>query len=93
MKSEDNYEDFYKDKHLFDLSNDPKTSKFFDPVNENVIGKMKDVQKGKPIREFANLKSKAYCILLDNGKESNTAKGVDITTEFNEHKDFLFIKK
>ena len=43
IKSENVYEDFYKDKHLFDLSNYPKDSKFFDPVNEKVIGKMKDV--------------------------------------------------
>ena len=43
IKSEDVFEDFYKDKHLFDLSNYPKDSKFFDPVNEKVIGKMKDV--------------------------------------------------
>ena len=43
IKSENVYEDFYKDKHLFDLSNYPKDSKFFDTVNEKVIGKMKDV--------------------------------------------------
>ena len=45
IKSEDVYEDFYKDKHLFDLSNYPKDSKFFYPVNEKVIGKMKDVHQ------------------------------------------------
>ena len=28
-----------------------------------------------------------------NGKEPNTAKGVNITTEFSEFKDTLFIKK
>ena len=28
-----------------------------------------------------------------NGKESNTAKGVNIATEFNEFKDTLFNKK
>ena len=28
-----------------------------------------------------------------NGKESNTAKGVNITTEFSEFKDTLFIKR
>ena len=41
-KSEDVYKDFCKDKYLFDLSNYPKDSKFFDPVNEKVIGKMND---------------------------------------------------
>ena len=45
IKSEDAYEDFYKNKHLFDLSNYLKDTDFFDPVNEKVIGKMKDVHK------------------------------------------------
>ena len=30
---------FYKDKHLFDLSNYPKDSKIFDPDDEKVIVK------------------------------------------------------
>ena len=67
-------EDFYKDKHLFDLSNYPKDSKFFDPVNENVIGKMKDVHKRKPISEFIGLKWEMHCIHSDDGKESNLQK-------------------
>ena len=46
IKSEDAYEDFYKNKHLFDLSNYLKDTDFFDSVNEKVIGKMKDVHKG-----------------------------------------------
>ena len=32
-------------------------------------------------------------MLSDNGKESNTANGVNIATEFNEFKDTLFGKK
>ena len=56
IKSEDVYEDFYNNKDLFDLSNYPKDSNFFDPVNEKVIGKMKDVHKGKSIREFVGIK-------------------------------------
>ena len=72
--SEDVYEDFYKDKYLFDLSNYPKDSKFFDPVNKKVIGKMKDVHQGKPICKFVGIKSKMHSILLDDGKEFITAK-------------------
>ena len=45
IKSEDVYEEFFKHKLLFDLSNYPKDSKFFDPVNEKVIGKMKYVSE------------------------------------------------
>ena len=32
-------------------------------------------------------------MLSDDGKESNTAKGVNIATEFNEVRDTLFNKK
>ena len=32
-------------------------------------------------------------MLSDNGKESNTAKGINTATEFNEFKDTLFDKK
>ena len=42
---------------MLDLSNYPKDSKFFDPDNEKVIGKMKDELKGKIISEFVGLKS------------------------------------
>ena len=58
IKSEDVLEEFFKHKHLFDLSNYPKDSKVFDPVNEKVIGKMKDVSDGKINNEFVGLKSK-----------------------------------
>ena len=47
IKSEDVYEEFFKHKHLFDFSNYPKDSKFFDETNEKVIGKMKDESEGK----------------------------------------------
>ena len=57
IKTEDIYEDFYQDKNLFDFSDYPLDSKFFYPVNKNVIGKMKDEFKGKMISEFVGLKS------------------------------------
>ena len=40
IKTEDVYEDFYKDKNLFGFSDYPLHSKFFDPGNKKVIGKM-----------------------------------------------------
>ena len=42
LKSEDVYEEFFKHTDLFDFSNYPKDSRFFDPTNQKVIGKMKD---------------------------------------------------
>ena len=60
IKSEDVYEEFFKHKHLFDFSNYPKDSQFFDVTNKKVIGKMKDQSEGKIIDEFVGLKSKMY---------------------------------
>ena len=93
IKWKDVYEEFYKHKHLFDISNFSKDSKFFDPANKKVIGKMKDASEGKIIDEFAGLNSKIYSMKNIGGRESNTAKGVSIVTEFNEFKDTLFNEK
>ena len=92
IKSEDVYEEFFKHKHLFDFSDYPKDSKFFDPTNKTVIDKMKVVSEGKLINEFVGLKSKMYSMKNIDGKESNTAKGVNIATKFNEFKETLFNK-
>ena len=54
---------------------------------------MKDVSEGKINDEFVGLKSKMYSVKNIDGKESNTAKGVNIAIEFNEFKDTLFNKK
>ena len=82
IKSKDVYEEFFKHKHLFDFSNYPKNSKFFDETNKKVIGKMKDEFEGKIIDEFVGLKSKMHSMNNIDGKESNTAKRVNIATEF-----------
>ena len=87
IKSEDVYEEFFEYKHLFDFSNYPKDSKFFDEANTKVIGKMKDESEGKIIDEFVGLKSKIRSMKSIVRKESNMAKGVNIVTEFNEFKD------
>ena len=70
-----------------------KTQKFYDNQNEMVIGKMKVENKGISINKFVGLKPKMYSMLSDDGKESNTAKGVKIATDFNEFRDTLFNKK
>ena len=49
IKTEDVYEDFFEDKNLFDFSDYPLDSKFFDPVNKKIIGKMKEEFKGKKL--------------------------------------------
>ena len=54
---------------------------------------MKEESEAKIIDEFVGLKSKMHSMKNIDGKESNTAKGVNIATEFNEFKDTLFNKK
>ena len=81
IKSEDVYEEFFKHKYLFDFSNFLKGSKFYDIQNETVADKMKAVNKRILINKFVVLKSKVYSMLSDDGKESNTAKGVNIVTK------------
>ena len=78
---------------MFDFSNYPKNSKIFDKTNKIVIGKRKDEHEGKIIDEFVGLKPKMYSMKNIDSKESNTAKGVNIATKFNEFKDTLFNKK
>ena len=68
-------------------------SKFFDSTNKKVIGKMKDVYKGKTIGEFTGLISKMNYIRSNGGKKYSTAKGVNILIELNKYKDILFSKK
>ena len=53
---------------------------------------MKDESEGKIIDEFVGLKLKMHSMKNIDGKESNTAKQVNIATEFNEFKDTLFNK-
>ena len=81
---------FFKWKDLIDFSNYPKDSKFFDGTNKKVIGKMKDEFGGVIVDEFVGLKSKMYSTKKMDGKECNTAKGVNIATEFNKFEDVLF---
>ena len=93
IKLKDVYEEFYKWKDLFNFSNYSKDSKFFNETNKKVIGKMKDEFGGVIIIEFVGLKSKMYSLKKIDGKEHNTAKGVNIATKFDNFKDVLFNKK
>ena len=82
IKSKNVYEEFYKWKDLFDFSNYSKDSKFFNETDKKVIGKMKDEFGGVIIIGFVGLKSTTYSVKKNDDKEHNTAKGVNIATEF-----------
>ena len=47
----------YKCKELFDLSNFPKSSKYYCDENKKIVGKMKAEYDGKQILKFVGLKS------------------------------------
>ena len=66
LEAENVYEDFYKDKELFDFSNFPKDSKYYNNANNLVIGEMKDETCGIPIKGFVGLKSKMSFIKKEN---------------------------
>ena len=53
---------------------------------------MKVEYKGVLIKKFVRLKSKMHSMLSDDDKESNTAKGINTATKFNEFKDTSFNK-
>ena len=76
---------------MFDFSE--YQSKFFDPTNKKVIGKMKEKNRGILMNQYVGLQSKMHSILSENTKESNAAEGVDIAIEVNEYKYILFKKK
>ena len=65
-------------------------TKFFDPANKKVIGKMKDEFKGKIINEFVGLKSKMYSLIAADGREVKKAKGVNKNVVKSiRHKEFV----
>ena len=91
------YEDFYKDKDLFDFSDYPQDSKFFDLVNKKVIGKMKYKFKEKLVSEFLGLKSKMYSLIDEYNEENKKAKRVNKEVvkniRYKEYIHVLFNKK
>ena len=87
------YKKMYKHKELLDLSNYPKSSKYFCSDNNKVVGKMKDEYGGLLIVKFIGLKSKMYSILDENNNKKCTNKGNNAFIEFQEFYDTLFQKR
>ena len=82
------YEQYFKDKELFDFSEYPN----YCDTNKKVLGKMKDEFNGSKIDEFAELKSKMYS-LISGDWEVNKAKEVNLKLKHKEYVDLLFNKK
>ena len=93
IETEDVYEDFWKDKDLFDNSDYPENSPFYFKENKKVIGKFKDEAAGTIIKEFVGLRSKMYSYIKEEDgkiKEQKTAKGIkkNIIKNNIKHRDY-----
>ena len=93
IKTEDVYEDFSSNKEMFDFTNYPTKSKYYDDSNNLVIAKMKDETGGVAVEEFVGLEPKMCSFLVDNS-EHKKAKGVNknvVVIMNNEYKGLLLI--
>ena len=79
IETDDVYEDFHGDKSFFGFSDYPKDSRFYDPFNKKVIGKMKDEVRGRIISEFIGLKSKMYSLVTVDSEGIKKTKSVNKT--------------
>ena len=69
IKTKDVYEDFSRDKEMFDFSNYSTKSKYYDNSKKLVIEKMKDETGGVMVDEFVRFKlNKMYSLLVDNNE-------------------------
>ena len=97
IKKEDAYEDFNKNKEMFDFSNFSADSKYCNDSNKLVVGKMKDKTGGAAIKEFGGLKLNMHLFLVDVSSEHKKAKCVNktvvATISHGEYKDVLWNKK
>ena len=89
IKRENVFEGCFKNKELFDFSEYPVDSKFYDSTNKKVLGKIKDEFKGKIITEFIGLKSEMSSLASIDNKEISKAKGINKKVRHNEYVECL----
>ena len=87
------YELMYKHKELFDLSNQPKDSKYFCNDNKKVPGEMKDEYAGISIYEYIGIKPKMYSIRNVYNYENSVYKGHSFDIRYDQFKDTHSNKK
>ena len=75
--------ELYAHKELFDYSDYPEKSEYFNETNKKVIGKFKCESRGNPIEEFVGLRPKMYSYVFDDKcgdkpkrVEKHRAKGI-----------------
>ena len=73
---DENFNDIMlKHQDYFDLSVYSKDSKYYDPTNKKVPGKMGDERPTQNIRQVFAIKSKSYIIIASDSKEECKHKG------------------
>jgi len=83
VETKDIYEDMWEDRHLYDLSNFPKSKSLYDITNKSLPGTFKDETAGHPISEFVGLRAKMYayrCPTAEDEHEKKVAKGIQKST-------------
>jgi len=82
-QTEDLEKELFMHKELFDYSDYPKDSPYYDITNKKVVGKFKCETKGAPILEFVGLRPKMYSLEYKEScdpasaiKEKHRIKGV-----------------
>ena len=95
IETEDVYDDLLQQelKEHMDFSDYPETHKCFNTTNKKVLGKFKDEENGKIIKEAICLKPKMYAIKTEDGIHKK-AKGipkkkVEKELQFNKYKNTL----
>ena len=82
---------------MFDFSNYPTKSKYYDDWNKLVVDKMENETEGLAIETFSGLKPKLYSFLIDDNSKHKKAKGVNknvfATISHNEYIDILLNNK
>ncbi|CAG9769955.1 unnamed protein product [Ceutorhynchus assimilis] len=69
------YDDMRENLNRFDTSNYSQNNSHNLPVNQSILGKMKDEYAGKIVWEFYGTGAKAYCVNVE-GELTKKAKGV-----------------
>ena len=92
IKDQDIYEQCFKDRDVFDFSECPVSSEYYDSSNKKALRKMKDELNGIKILEVVGLKSKMYSLISVDYKKVSKAKAVNKKVRHKEFVDALFKK-
>lgn len=76
IQAENSYENFYKNKGLFDFSNYPKDSKY-NNANNLVVDKMRDEKLSVFIKGFVGLKSEINTFIKEDNHEAKKSKRIN----------------